>query len=113
MPSTQQTGRRGEQAAAAYLRGKGYQIIATNWRCKQGELDIIAYHDKILVFIEVRARATVEDAFASITPAKRQKLISAIYAYLNQNGLEECLWQVDVIAAVRGTIEHLENALDW
>jgi len=59
-------------------------VICTNWRCKIGELDIVAWHGECLVFIEVRTRrgghaGTPEE---SITPAKRQRLQSLVEAYL-------------------------------
>lgn len=114
MGSTQQTGQRGEQRAADFLRQKGYTIVATNWRCRAGELDIVAKQGETLVFVEVRTRSTVEDAFMSITPAKQKKLIRTLYVYLDMNNLEDCDWRLDVIAVTRGgSIEHGENAFDW
>ena len=50
-------GREGEDAAEAYLKKKGYRIVEKNFRCKLGEIDIIAELGGVVVFIEVKARA--------------------------------------------------------
>lgn len=114
------TGAHGEHLAADYLQRAGYVIVAANWRCVQGELDLVARQGERLVFVEVRTRraATTEAAFASITPAKRERFMAAVYAYLAAHAAPETDWRVDVIAvALRGAgpplLEHLEDALDW
>lgn len=112
------TGNYGEQLAADYLRKRGYDIIATNWHCPRGEIDIVAQHNALLVFVEVKTRRTrtTETAFASITPQKRERLIASVYAWLDQNADDEANWRIDVIAIAltrQPTIEHVEDALDW
>jgi putative endonuclease len=115
------TGNRGEDLAADYLRGKGYMIIARNWRCKLGELDIVAEADNTLVFVEVRTRraAASEAALESITQRKVQRLLQAVYTYLNEvPSAADKHWRVDIIgvALPRGLapiIDHVEDALDW
>lgn len=109
-----------EQLAAHYLQNKGYQILGMNWRCKIGELDIIAKDGDQIVFIEVRSRHTnsTEAAFESIIPRKQSKLIKLAYHYLEAHDLSDADWRIDVIAiAVPGSGEHLidhaENALEW
>ncbi|WP_379151268.1 YraN family protein [Paenibacillus sp. sgz5001063] len=52
-----QKGADGERAALQYLSSQGYRIIERNWRCRSGELDIIAEYGEVLVFIEVRSRS--------------------------------------------------------
>ena len=52
-------GRQGEDLAAQYIIQQGYQIIERNWRCRRGELDIIARKDGILIIIEVRSRKSL------------------------------------------------------
>jgi putative endonuclease len=117
--SRQRTGQQGETLAAEYLKQKGYAIVTTNWRCREGELDIIARQGASLVFIEVRTRRAEnnEAAFASILPNKQKRLIAAIHCYLNQHDLETSDWRLDVIGvALRQSsplIEHVEDALDW
>lgn len=116
----QQTGQQGETLATTYLQQHGYEIIQRNWHCPQGELDIVARQGATLVFVEVRTRraSTSENAFASISMTKRQRLVAAIYAYLQANELDDADWRVDVIAIALQKqkpplIEHLEDALDW
>ena len=119
--TTQQTGQHGEQLAASYLRHKGYAIVALNWRCKHGEIDLIAREEDTLVFVEVRTRhaRTTESALESITPRKRERIVNSTYSYLHAHDLpEETEWRIDVIAiALSGyrspVIDHVENAFDW
>lgn len=115
------TGNRGEDLAAEYLRGKGYAIVARNWRCRLGELDIVAEVDNVLVFVEVRTRraATSETALESVTKRKVERLLKAVYTYLDETpSAADKNWRVDIIAIAlpRGSspiVEHVEDALDW
>lgn len=114
-------GNHGEALAAAYLEKQGYSIIEMNWRCKFGEIDIVAQQADTLVFVEVKTRnGSIDEAFAQITPRKRQKLIKSAYAYVNQPGGpgEDALWRIDVIAVALANaqtphIAHAEDALGW
>lgn len=115
------TGNQGETLAAEFLKQRGYHIVERNWRTTSGEIDIVTQQDETWVFVEVRTRhaQTTDDAFASITPAKRQKLIAAAYAYLEAHTLDDdTLWRIDVIAVSlwhgqQPQIEHVEDALGW
>jgi len=80
----QQRGRAAEEMAAAFLRREGYQIEAVNFRCKAGELDLVARDGATLCFIEVRSRGSAEfgSALESITPMKRRRFIRAVRWYL-------------------------------
>lgn len=73
-----------EQAAADWLQSQGLQIIARNWRCRFGELDLIAREAQTLVFVEVRRRSRSDfgGAAASITASKRQRLQLTARHYL-------------------------------
>lgn len=77
-------GKEAEDRAVAYLQGQGLVVIARNWRCRGGELDIICRQGSTLIFVEVRARSRADfgGASASITSAKRQRLIHAAQHYL-------------------------------
>jgi len=121
----QRIGQRGEDLAAQYLQSQGYTIVARNWRCQYGELDLVARHTDTLVFVEVKTRqsynlkAGMEQAFAGITPHKREKVIKAVYAYLeDHNHSADTLWRVDAIGVTltydnRVKIDHVEDAFDW
>lgn len=118
--STKETGDRGENIACRFLSAKGYGIVATNWRCRQGEIDVVARDGTTIVFVEVKTRRGLEagEALVSITPAKRRRLIAAAYAYAEQTGESDPLWRIDALAITispNGTARctHVENALDW
>jgi putative endonuclease len=77
-------GARAETLAADYLARQGLVVVARNFRTRRGEIDVIVRDRDTLVFVEVRlrSRATYGGAAASITPAKRARLIKAAHAYL-------------------------------
>ena len=93
-------GRRGEELAVAELTQRGYVICQRNWRCAAGEIDIVAEHEGRLVFVEVRARRgrALGTPEASITPAKRERLIRVAQSYLAEAGVGEVDWRIDVVA---------------
>ncbi|MCX6002266.1 MAG: YraN family protein [Chloroflexi bacterium] len=119
--SKQESGRLGEQLACAALKKKGYKIIETNYRCRQGEIDIIALHKDCLVFIAVRSKAgnSFGSPEESVTTQKKQRLISTAMDYLsNHQDLPEN-WRIDFVAveldplATKATrIEIIENAVE-
>ena len=80
----QERGREAERAAAAYLERAGLAIVARNWRCRHGELDLVARDGATVVFVEVRARASAGfgGARGSIDHRKRAKLVTTAGAYL-------------------------------
>jgi putative endonuclease len=93
-------GQRGEELAVAELTRRGYKIRRRNWRCRAGEVDVIAEHDGWLVFVEVRTRRGQElgTPEASITPAKRARLIRVAQSYLVKFEPGEVDWRIDVVA---------------
>ncbi len=121
MRKTNTTGARGEKLARQYLRRRGYTILEANWRTIYGELDIVAQHDDSLVFVEVKTRysADTESALASITAAKHERIIKAVYQYLHDKAYDQdTQWRIDVIAIALDAkqppqIEHVEDAFDW
>jgi putative endonuclease len=82
----QYTGKRGERLAAAFLCNAGYEILQTNWRWKHAEIDIIARHNDVLVFVEVKTRSSTIYGLPeeSVSQAKQCKLAEAAEAYLEQ-----------------------------
>ncbi|MFQ5945526.1 MAG: YraN family protein [Anaerolineae bacterium] len=93
-------GRFGEERAASYLEGKGYQILARNVRNWAGEVDLVARDGGTTVFVEVRTRrgrslGTPEE---SITREKARRLVRVAQAYLQDRGALERDWRVDVVA---------------
>jgi len=113
-------GHAGEEIAARELTRRGYIVRERNWRCFEGELDIIAEHGDTLVFVEVRTRrgdqlGTPEE---SITPAKRRRLVAAAQKYIQTHGMEERDWRIDLAAVEMSTqgklmrVDIIENAIE-
>ena len=111
-------GRRGEELAAQYLSGKGYEIVTRNWRCEAGELDLVASDADCLAFVEVRARRgrALGSPEESITLAKQVRLANLAEAYVQAHGWVGD-YRIDVIAIEydrRGRllrVDHYENAV--
>lgn len=108
-------GKKGEMLAARYLLDKGYAIHEYNWRSGHKEIDLIARQRDVLVFVEVKSRATEDfgDAVDAVTPAKIERLIAAAEAYVQQNNIE-LQFRFDVVTVVGDgdthAIEHIEDA---
>ncbi len=113
------TGILGEKLAKDFLKKRGYHIKETNYRCPQGEIDIIAKHRDCLVFIEVRTKRSLEfgSPEQSITPAKMERLRATASHYQQTHNNLPPLWRIDVVAVElnqRGKllrIELIENAV--
>ena len=121
MTHTLQTGAAGEKIANEYLRAKGYAIRDTNWSTTFGELDIIAQQEDLLVFVEVKTRRAMntESALEAVTRAKHERMLKAVYQYLNDHDIDaEAQWRIDVVAVAlkagcRPQVDHVEDAFDW
>jgi putative endonuclease len=90
----------GERLAAGWLEARGYRILARNWRCSYGEVDLIAEQAGELVFVEVKLRRGLamgapEEA---VTRTKRQRLIATAQSYLAEQGAEQRPYRIDVLA---------------
>jgi putative endonuclease len=76
------TGLSAESRAAAFLMAKGYRILAKRFRTPHGEIDLVAKRRNLLAFVEVKARATLDDAAFAVTPRQRARIIDAAQAWL-------------------------------
>jgi putative endonuclease len=76
------TGLSAETRACAYLMAKGYRILAKRFRTPHGEIDIVARRRSLLAFVEVKARATLDDAAFAVTPRQQGRIIDAAQAWL-------------------------------
>lgn len=111
-------GQRGEAAAAQYLETRGYRIIARNWRCRSGEIDLIAQLDGTLVIVEVRSRTgnRMGTAVESVDWRKQKKIRTLAQIYQHLTGSHQQTVRFDVIAIQWqadesiGEIEHITNA---
>lgn len=108
----------GESMAARFLRKKGYEIAAANYRCRFGEIDLIAQKGDIVAFVEVKTRKNADFArpAEAVTPAKMKKIVSTALLWLQSHKCEKQP-RFDVIEVYIGEtltkppkkIEHLEN----
>ncbi len=114
LKSTQKSGAAAEDLAADYLIQHKLKIIERNYRCRHGEIDLIAKDGAALVFVEVRLRSSGNfgGAAASITPAKQQKILATARHYLSvQSGLPPCRFDVLLLDGLSADkIEWIKNA---
>ena len=106
-------GRHAEDMAAAFLQPRGLELVARNYRCRFGEIDLIARDGKTLVFIEVRMRTSERfgGAAASITAAKRARLLRTARHYLSGKGHPPaCRFDALFVNGADNSIEWLKNA---
>jgi putative endonuclease len=76
------TGLSAESRAAALLIAKGYRVLARRFRTPYGEIDLVARRRNLLAFVEVKARASLDDAAYAVTPRQQQRIINAAQAWL-------------------------------
>ena len=108
----------GEERAARYLRRKGYRIVERNFRCRQGEIDIIAEKGGVLAFVEVKLRRDERFAEARefVNAAKQRRILAAAQLWLAQHesALQPRFDVIEIYApgGERGPlrIEHIEDA---
>jgi putative endonuclease len=116
MPSTRRAlGDFGESTARSHLLRAGYQIVASNWRCPIGEIDLVARQGGQLVFVEVRTRR-LDGPVApeeSLSPAKRRRLAALALAYLAAaSHADQPSFRIDLIAVAvdrTGRVAHLDH----
>jgi len=117
-PGRRDLGAFGERVAAAHLEAKGYRIRARNFRCREGEIDIVAEDGDCLVFVEVRTRRG--DAFGtpaeSVTVAKERRLLTVARAYLQEHpdALPDQRSDGVAVELSRGrlmAVQHIEGAI--
>lgn len=114
------TGILGEKLARDFLKKRGYRVIESNYRCAEGEIDIVAGQRDYLVFIEVRARKSRNfgSPEESVTPAKKERLRNAAARYRQEHDNLPQAWRIDFVAVEldrKGKptrIELIENAVE-
>ena len=113
-------GRRGEDAAARFLRRRGYLILERSSRSKPGELDLVALDGQTIVFVEVKTRRQSETGHPAeaVTLDKQRRLTRLAVTWLKRHRLLEQPARFDVVAITwpddghRPTIEHFPNAFE-
>ncbi len=112
----QKLGKWGEEQAALFLRGQGFKVLERNLRTPVGEIDIIALHRKILVFVEVKTRRGCGYGLPqeAVGPTKQRQILRAASWYLNENPRPNLQPRFDVVAvrvsSDKPQIEHIANA---
>ncbi len=98
----QALGRRGERAAARFLRRQGWVILHRRYRSPEGELDLVMTDRRQIVFVEVKARlgASAAEAMDNVHPEKQRRLLQAAAAYLQRFGLQGRPIRFDVVSVV-------------
>jgi len=113
------TGALGERLAKDFLKKRGYHILETNYRCPEGEIDIVAKHKDCLVFIEVRTKKSLEfgSPEESITQTKMERLRATAARYRQSHDNLPLSWRIDVVAieldqkGKLSRVELVENAV--
>ena len=106
-------GARAEELCAELLRKAGLRVLARNWRCRHGEIDLVAEEGGTLVFAEVRYRRNERfgGAAESVTSAKQSRLIAAARLYLMRRPDANCRFDVLLLDALdSGRIRWIRNA---
>jgi putative endonuclease len=108
-----QLGQAGEAAVADWYVANGYRILARNWRCRDGELDLIVVRSRVVVFCEVKSRSS--EAFGApveaVTPVKQRRIRRLAAQWLQgQTEVRPGAVRFDVAAVLRGQVEILEAA---
>ncbi|QAT43208.1 YraN family protein [Aminipila luticellarii] len=109
-------GLQGEEVAANYLQNKGYQVLERNFRCKMGEIDIIACIDRTLVFVEVKTRRSLNYGLPceAVTKTKKLHIRKVAAFYVMKNKIGNINRRIDVVEILyqgeKAYIRHTENA---
>ena len=109
----------GESLACRHLEGNGFVILARNYRCRSGEVDVIARHGEVTVFVEVKERhgASHGAGCDSVTFGKRRRIVRAARLYAVSHRLDDTPLRFDVVSidwtdAARPTIRHDQGAFN-
>jgi len=104
-------GTRGEELAADWYRQAGYQIVERNWRCFEGEIDIVARKGRSIAICEVKARTSSRhmDPALAVGPSKQAKVRTAAFRWLDQNHAQGRV-RFDVALVVNEHVHMIEGA---
>jgi putative endonuclease len=110
--NNRQVGAQKEALACEYLRQKGYVILEQNFRCRSGEIDIVARDGIYLVFVEVKFRSTnrLGGPLDAVDIRKQHKIRQVANWYLMQNRIENAWVRFDVVGILGDEIEHIKDA---
>ena len=116
MRATEVLGQRGEQAAAEFLTAAGFRVLARNWRCAEGEIDIVAVERHTLVVCEVKTRSSDRcgTPLESVSRAKRNRLRRLAIRWLTAHGVRFDQVRIDIVGVQPGAdgglaVEHVRG----
>lgn len=117
MQTKDAVGRYGEELAARHLRTQGIEVVEQNWRCRQGELDIVGREGDVLVFCEVKTRSSMQFGLPAeaVGPEKAGRIRRLAAAWLAERRPAYGELRFDVVSVVRSPqgvalVEHLRGA---
>nr|MBN2276941.1 YraN family protein [candidate division Zixibacteria bacterium] len=107
-----QKGRRYEWQAEQFLIFRGFRILERNWQAGHKEIDLIAVHDRLIVFVEVKAGLTDRYGHPAewVDRKKQENLISAARQYILEKNLQDFDFRFDLITFFEGRLEHFPDA---
>lgn len=110
----QMLGKWGEDCAAEYLKRHGYNIISRNMRTPEGEIDLIAQKDKLLIFVEVKTRSNSLSGYPeeAITEEKLEHMNNSAEWYLQEHPDKAENWRIDVISVI-GKLNCQNPQIEW
>lgn len=104
----------GEQAAAEHLERGGMQIVERNYRCRAGEIDLVALDGNTVAFVEVKLRRAPFDPLEAVDERKRRQVCRAAFDFLLRRGMLGRAARFDVVAVEAGSLSctHIADAFD-
>lgn len=105
-------GAAGESAAADWYAAAGFTVLDRNWRCRDGELDLVLSRPDLVVFCEVKTRSS--DAFgvpaSAVTPTKQRRIRHLAMRWFDEHEVRSHRFRFDVASVVDGQVEVIESA---
>ena len=117
-PEKKEIGQKGENLAVEYLQKLGYKVLERNYRCKLGEVDIIALNNDTLVFIEVRTRSSLDFGLPqeSINRRKRHQISKVALEFMLRKKMKNIPARFDVVAISlepgKEKVDHIKDAFE-
>ena len=109
-------GQEQEVLVAEYLKSQGYKILKRNFHCPLGEIDLIAFHEGYLVFVEVKYRRTFREGYPeeAVTLDKQKKIANTALWYLSKNNINmDVLCRFDVVTVMPNEIRVIQDAFPF
>lgn len=108
----EQSGRRAENAAALWLQLKGYKVLERRARTPACEIDLVVRKGRMLAFVEVKSRRTIDAAREAVTPDLRRRLEQAAKLWAaRRKGTQDMLWRFDMVLLAPGQLpRHVRDA---